>query len=121
MLTNLWGKIKIFCLNHDEPVEMVVLSNTEIIKTPFYACKNHNPEDKNVQPCSNRLNMDNYQEIVMQFLEQVEENGLIGDYTNYSFVYKKHQQNITVKVLKWSDKEIHIGILNNNVLGIKKK
>lgn len=117
--TNLWKKIKLYCLNHDEPLEMHIISNTEVIKTPFYACKNYASEvkDKTITPCSNRLNLDNYQEIMLELIEYITENGFIGDYTNYSFTYKKHKQNIFVKVIKWSDSEIMVGIRNIGVLG----
>ena len=38
---NLWDRISIYCMNHDEPKPMEIIKNSELIKTPFYACENY--------------------------------------------------------------------------------
>ncbi len=117
IITNFCDRISLYCINHEEPVPMHVISNTELIKTPFYACKNYMPEDSNVKPCKNRLNLDDYLGLVEKFMGIVCGGDFMADYTNYEFTYKGTRQQIYVKCLKYTDKEIHIGIRNQTVLG----
>lgn len=117
-LIGLWNRVTVYCLNHEEPVEMVIVSNTEHIKTPFYACKQYFPENQNEThpPCFNRLNLDDYQGLVLKFCDMVSKEGPLINYTNYRFDYKGTRQKISVQVLKYSDKEVRLGILNRTVL-----
>lgn len=113
---NVWDKIKIYCLNHDEPIEMHIIQNTEQVKTPFYACSNYGGAG-GVEPCYNRLNLDDYQGLILKFLDVIgSDDSLCTDYTNYSFEYKGTRQLIKVRVIKYSENEIHIGVLNKTVL-----
>lgn len=119
-ISDLWSKVSIYCMNHDEPVKMEVLKNVEVIKTPFYACENYvqsesDKTDKNV--CFNRLNLDDYQGIVLKFMDIVASSEMMEDFTNYKFTYKGARHKITVKVLEYSYKSIKLGIINNTVLG----
>ncbi len=116
-VTNLWNKVTIYCLNHDEPIPMTLITNTEKIKTAFYACSNYVPENKSEQSCPNRLNLDDYQGLVLKFMDVVGGANMFTDFTNYSFEYKGTRQKITVKCLKYNDKEIRLGIYNNTVFG----
>lgn len=118
-LIGLWNRITIYCMNHEEPVEMKIVSNTEQIKTPFYACSNYFPENKDEKhpPCPNRLNLDDYQGLVLKFCDVVEKGGVLMDYTNYRFEYKGNRHKLSVKVLKYSDKEVRLGVLNKTILG----
>ncbi len=117
MLKNIWNRISVYCLNHDEPKLMGIISNTEYIKTPFYACEDYVPEIGSGKiPCPNRLNTDDYQKVIMQFLSYMEENPF-SDYLNYSFHAKGTHQRIFAKVIKYTNSEIWIGIKNNTVLG----
>lgn len=116
MVTNSWGdRIKLYCLNHDEPKLMNVVTNTEFIKTPFYACEDYLRDE----PCKNRLNLDDYQNIIFKLLDKVTELGPCGDLTNFGFLYKGARQKIKVKVIKYTDDEIKLGVLNMTVLGVK--
>jgi hypothetical protein len=108
-MKGIWNLVSIWCLNHDEPKEMTVQNNTELIKTPFYACPDY-------PACSNRLNLDDYQGLVLKFIQEVSKNPLCTDFTNYSFTYRGTRQKIFVKVLRYTDKEIRLGILNKTVL-----
>ena len=96
-------------MNHDKPKEMEILSNTEKIKTPFYACGNGTD-------CSNRLNLDDYQGVIFKFLEISEKNPF-DDLTNYTYTYKGSRQRIEVKVLKFKDDYVRLGIKNTTILG----
>ena len=110
-LTNTWGRVKIYCLNHDEPSKMYLFENLEKIKTPFYRCQHDD--------CPNRLNLDDYQGLILKFLDDMEAEPTT-DFTNYGFSYRGARQKINCRVLKFSDKEIRIGILNTTVLGKNK-
>ncbi len=111
-LKGIWNRVSIYCMNHDEPQKMVILQNLEKIKTPFYSCCDEH--------CPNRLNLDDYQELVMKFINQVDEDGFIGiDYTNFKYSYKGTRHRIDAKILRYDDDKIWIGILNKTVLGIK--
>ena len=116
-VTNLWSKVTIYCLNHDEPIPMEIISNTEKIKTSFYACSNYVPADKNAKGCPNRLNLDDYQGLVLKFMDIVGSSNMFTDFTNYKFEYIGTRQKITVKCLKYTDKEIRLGVYNNTVFG----
>ena len=111
-VTNTWEYITIWCLNHEEPVKMEVLTNTEQIKTPFYACTRNNDEEK----CANRMNLDDYQGVVLKFLDMIAEDAF-SDFTNRSFTYKGARQKLFVKVLKYTKNDIRLGIKNRTILG----
>lgn len=114
MVKGIWNKISVYCLNHDEPIKMEILRNDELIKTPFYAC----PGEGDKQ-CSNRLNLDDYQDMVIKLLDRFEDNeGYCTDFTNFTMQHKGHKHRILVKVLYYGDDEIRLGILNKTVLGI---
>lgn len=117
IITNFCENLTIYCLNHEEALPMKVISNTEFIKTPFYACQNYLPQDKTVKPCSNRLNLDDYLGIAEKFMQIVCDGDFMTDFTNYEFSYKGHQQKILVKCLKYSPEDIRLGIKNQTVLG----
>ena len=117
MMLNSWGdRITVYCLNHKDPKPMNMVTNTEHIKTPFYACADYISNEK---PCPNRLNLDDYQNIIIKLLEKIEEIGPGGNLTNYTFIHKGTRQRIKVRVMKYDDDEIQLGILNMTVLGLK--
>ena len=122
-LVNIWNRISVWCLNHDDPVPMKIMSNTELIKTPFYACEtaidgeNNTARFKKENTCPNRLNLDDYQGLVMKFLDYVSEMGITADFKNFTFYYKGIRQKIFVRVLEYSNTRIRLGIRNVSVLG----
>ena len=111
IVTNVWDHITIWCLNHDKPVEMRVMQNTEVVKTPFYMC-----DGTSASGCANRLNLDDYQDIVLKFFE-IKTEKPFADLTNYSFSFKGHRHAYHVKILKYKDKDIRLGIKNKTILG----
>ena len=117
--TNLWNRVTVYCLNHDKPKKMSIAENTELIKTPFYACKYYFPENQDDEHpyCPNRLNLDDYQGLVLKFIETVSNGPFMADYTNYTFEYKGARHKIHVEVLLYSEDEIRLGIRNRSVLG----
>ncbi len=116
---NLWNRVTVYCDNHDKPVKMSIAENLEKIKTPFYACKHYFPENQDAEHpyCPNRLNLDDYQGLVLKFLDVVSNGEMMADYTNYSFDYKGTRQKISVRVVKYTDNEIRLAIRNRSVLG----
>ncbi len=119
LLTGIWNRVTLYCMNHDEPVPMDIVRNTEKIASPFYGCSQYFPERiaEGENPCPNRLNLDDYQGIVLKFCDIISEEGITNDYTNYSFTYRGGRQKTEVTVLKYSDNEIRLGVLNTTVLG----
>ncbi|MGN0240209.1 MAG: hypothetical protein ACI4CS_00830 [Candidatus Weimeria sp.] len=111
----LWEKIRIFCINHDTPQPMKIVKNTELIKTPFYACGDYINLDEGKHDCANRLNLDDYQGIVLKFFDMYEEDPL-KNYTGTAFTFKGARQKIYVRVIKQSDSHIDLGIKNLTVL-----
>lgn len=112
LLINLWDRVTVYCLNHKEPVEMQIVQNTEKIKTPFYACT-----ERDASHCANRLNLDDYKGIVMRFADIVSKEGIATDFSNFNFNYRGARQKIRIKILKYTDKEIRLGIKNLTILG----
>ena len=118
-MINLWDRVTLYCINHKEPHPMRLVSNIERIRTPFYGCTQYYPDiAPDEPPCANRLNMDDYQGIVLKFFDIIAEEGFNVDYTNYSFDYKGGRQKTTVKCLKYTDNEIRLGVKNRTVLGV---
>lgn len=113
-MKGVWDKITIYCLAHDEPVPMKIISNTEYIKTPFYACSNYGGNNGG-KPCSDRLNLDDYQGLVYKFFDKMSENPF-ADLSGMVYTYHGARQKIYVKVLKFTDDEIRLGVRNLTVL-----
>ena len=118
---NLWDRITVYCMNHDVPKPMEIIKNSELIKTPFYACENYvkDSSDAGTESCFNRLNLDDYQGVVMKFLDIVGNGDFAADYTNFAYTYKGPRHKIAVKVLKHESDDIRLGIMNQTVLGRK--
>lgn len=110
-----WEKISVWCINHDEPVPMEITQNTESFKTPFYACQKRPRDHSEGDVCFNRLNLDDYQGIVLKLFEIISEDPF-SDLTNKTFDYKGARQKIMIRIIKYTDAEIHLGILNKTVL-----
>lgn len=113
LLINLWDRITVYCLNHENPEEMQIMQNMEKIKSPFYACGTYQSTK-----CPNRMNLDDYQGIVLKFADIVSSEGMATDFTNYSFNYRGNRHKLFVRVLKYTDKEIRLGIKNCTILGV---
>ncbi len=111
--TDVWKDISVWCLNHDEPKEMRVLRNDEKFTSPFYACSERIEGEGH---CPNRINMDDYQDLVYRFFDIVAENPFT-DLTNYSFVFKKRRHSLFVKVIRYREGDIRLGVRNKTILG----
>lgn len=109
---NTWGKIKIVCLEHEKLTPMEIV---QTYKTPFFGCEKY-AEGKE-DGCPNRVNIDDYEGLVLKFLELIgDEEAGTCDFTNCTFEYKKARQKIFVKVLKYSHDEIILGVRNTTII-----
>lgn len=120
MIKNLWSRITFCCINgHEHPIPFRVQAG----KTNFYACEKYFQENRTPEEraCANRLNLDDAQGIVLKLSDLIEENDNIEcrtDLTNYSFTYVGPRASILVKIVKYSEKEIILGILNETALRV---
>ncbi len=120
VLKGVWGdRIRTVCANHTKPKELVFFQNTEVVGSPFYMCECRNGGPDGEPPCANAVNEADMPDIILMFLDEMARLGPLSDLTNHSFVYKKRRHKITVKVLKYTDKEIVLGLLNNTLLGVR--
>lgn len=110
-----WDKISIWCMNHDIPLKMEITQNMQNFKTAFFACENRARENSSHKTCANRLNLDDYQGIVLKLFDIIASDPFC-DFTNKTFDYKGARHKIHVKVLVYTDDEICLGILNRTIL-----
>lgn len=108
--TGVFGRISLWCLNHDEPKKMQIVQNLEKVKTPFYSCEDY-------AKCSNRMNLDDYTNFVFSFIDRISKEPPGADLTNYEAEYKGTRHKYKYRVLEYSKDTIRIGILNKTVLG----
>lgn len=116
MIKNLWQKVRIFCGNgHDEPIEMVL---NNFGKTPFYSCPNYYEKNRaeNERACANRINLDDYEGIVMKLSDILSESSVSDNYTNYEYDYRGLRAKIHVKIVKYSTTEIRLEVTNLTAL-----
>ena len=119
MILGIWKNIKMYCPNHEQPIEFVPREG----ETTFYGCPKYfkqdekHPDgwDENDHMCLNRLNFNDAQDIVAKLSETIEGSLVSGemiDFTNYTFDFKYY----TVRVLKYSpkDMEIKLSIVNKS-------
>ena len=120
MIKILWSRVTFCCINgHEHPIPFRVQAG----KTNFYACEKYFQENRTPEEraCANRLNLDDAQGIVLKLSDLIEENDNIEcrtDLTNYSFTYVGPRASILVKIVKYSEKEIILGILNKTALRV---
>ncbi len=118
---NIWSKISVYCMNHEVPLLMDVVQNTESLKDVFYACENYAkiPESqrkKGDKYCYNRVGATDYQGIIEAFLKIMDENP-VSDLTNMGFKYPlKGGSRYEIRVLKYTEDDIQLGILNKAIL-----
>lgn len=121
----IWKNIKLYCPNHDDPIEFVPREGV----TTFYGCpkyfkkdeKHPNGWDEFERACPNRLNFDDAQDIVVKLSDILEESFVSGEITDFTNLVFKHKY-YTVKVLKYSlkDMSIDLGVTNNRAMSITK-
>lgn len=108
-ISNAWEHISVWCENHDEPRQMKIMQNTEMVKTPFYMCGDGGD-------CANRMNLDDYQDAVLKFFSIMADKPF-ANLTNYRFTFKGHRHLYEVRVIKYTTDDIRLGIRNKSILG----
>ena len=115
MITNIWQKITFYCLNHDEPIPMVVQQG----ESAFYACPQyflfsdehpdgHMPGDR---ACHNRISFRDAEGVVSALTAQIEadmDDDIFADYTGLRVTYR----HIQATVIKYGSRSIKIGVIN---------
>ena len=120
MLSNIWKGLSFYCMNgHERPVLMSFKEGSSL----FYACPKYMPADsqhpdghaRHEAACANRLSFSDAERIVSMLSDAVMES-LSGDdlcdFTGYRFRLRQ----IAVTVLKYSDGDIRLGILNRGAV-----
>lgn len=117
MIKNLWDKVSFYCTNgHDEPIKLVVQQGD----TPFYACPryfqfdNEHPEGhlKGEAACHNRISFRDAERIVTKLSDKIESDMAEDDVSDYKNCRITIGNTISAVVLKYTSKEIRIGVVN---------
>ena len=108
----IWDKIEVYCGYHaDSGKQMRLIQNTQKIVAPFYVCGTQEEDH-----CPNRVNIDDYVEIVEKIGAMIAEDPNI-DLTNMKFKHKGRVHRLEVKVLKHSASKIKIAVTNLTLQG----
>lgn len=107
LASNVWNRIKLYCGEHEEAEEMVLVSNAEKMREPYYQC----PKEGCVENDYNqRVTMRDYEAIADAVEKEMSANES-GDLTNYQFVIKRTepQRNLKARVI-YSGRKIGVSI-----------
>ena len=121
MIKNLWSKIELYCINHDEPVPMYVYSGSV---TPFYACPKYmkkdeahpNGHEEYERGCANRISFDLVQRLVEQLDKRMSADMANGEIVNYKGL-KLHWKTVDATIIEYTDNKIKLGIINKKEIG----
>ena len=116
MIKNLWKITSFYCMNgHEEPIPFTVQrGDSSFFACPHYFLLSNEHPDGHLpgeKACHNRLSFSDAEKIVSQLSRVIEEDledDCIADYTNLRFTCGFNK----VTVLKYSPKEIRIGVVN---------
>ena len=111
VLQNQWKHITIWCMNHETPMEMQVVQNTDAFKTAYYGCPG-----KDGHPCANKLYLDDYQGIIYRLFSIIADDPF-SNHKNRVFDYYEGRQKFEVTILKYRNDDIRLGIKNRTILG----
>lgn len=108
-----------WCMNHETPVKMQISEGV----SPFYACPKYYDKNRasNEKKCVNRMTFIDAGGI-LEYFANVENNldpfDGVSDLTGCFFIYKGTKSKIEVSVLKYTNKEVRLGV--KNVTALKK-
>ena len=120
MLSNIWKGLSFYCMNgHERPVQMTFKEGNSL----FYACPKYMPADRqhpdghvsHEAACANRLSFSDAEKIVSMLSDAVQDSLCrddLCDFTGYRFRLRQ----IAVEVLRYSDGDIRLGILNRGAV-----
>lgn len=121
MIKNLWEKIELLCMNHEEPVPMYVYTGA---MTPFYACPKYMLKDEDhpdghepyESGCANRASFDDIRHLVELLGKEIEKEESDCSYFDFTGT-KLHWKTINAVVLDYSPQSIKLGIMNTRDIG----
>lgn len=116
MVKNLWGKVEVWCMNHQKPVKMYVYEGSN---SPFYACPKYMLADeehpgghsRNEPGCANRASFEAVRKFVERLGELIEEAQANNEIVDFGGL-KMHWRTIDAEILEYADDRIMIGVLN---------
>lgn len=115
MIKKFWEYSHFYCLNHEEPIPMTIMEGD----TAFFACPHYMIKDEK-QPygreqqekmCVNRLSFTQATKIVDKFMKIIDADGFNAVGTDYKGL-KFKVSGIDVRILKYSQSDIRIGVWN---------
>ena len=120
MLSNFWKGLTFYCVNgHEHPIQMVYKEGGSL----FYACPKYMPADdrhpdgheRYEAACPNRLSCTDAEKIVSMLSDAVQDSLSGDDFCDFTGCRFNLRQ-ISVEVLRYSDGDIRLGILNRGAL-----
>ena len=124
MITNLTKHVTFYCMNHTEPVEMVMRERSDDSKDDFYACPKYMRKDEKhpdghtdqERACANRLSFTDAGSVLFAFNKMVEDDGIDGMFADYTHARFSVGKFIDVEVLKHSGNKVRFGIYNRKAV-----
>ena len=115
MIKKFWEYIHFYCLNHEEPIPMTIMEGD----TAFFACPHYMIKDEKhpygreqqEKMCVNRLSFAQATKIVDKFMKIIDADGFNAVGTDYKGL-KFKVSGIDVRILKYSQSDIKIGVWN---------
>lgn len=120
MLSNFWKGLTFYCMNgHKQPIPMIFKEGSSV----FYACPKYmladhqHPDghERYEAACPNLLNYSDAEKIVSTFSEIVQKSLSADDFCDFTG-YRFNLRQIAVEVLKYSDGDIRLGIINKEAV-----
>lgn len=93
MIKNLWAVTKIYCGNHEEPIEMILKQGP---KSLFYACPDYEKRYQGEKGCPNRVSTEIVEKILEHIAAKIQSVGSGINLTGYKFTVS----NVSCTVLK---------------------
>ena len=112
MIKNIWAITKVYCGNHDEPIEMQFKSGPQSV---FYACPEYDNKYKGGKACPNRVSYSQVDDLLKKISDIIETHAMEGsdiDLTNYQFTHKMLQ----CRVLEHKPTSLKISVINRKAL-----
>ena len=110
MVKNIGSYIRIFCMEHKEPVPFVAVKNhPQYVCARYYKKDDEHPDGYEDVRCENLLRYDDYIKIIEKISAIVESDSADkteAHYKGMKFTYK----NMELTVIKHTDKHIDLGV-----------
>jgi len=111
MIRNIWNTIEVYCDNrHEIPIPMQIQEGVSL----FYACpKYHNANrDDHEYACSNRINLIEYESMVLYISDIIMENEMNNCSANLNNYEWSNKKGITFKIFEHTKDKIKVIVRN---------